>query len=172
MIRNFLSILFVSLLIIGCNSNKDKDIFDSAEKNYTAKNYKKALEEYKQVIDEYSASNYAEQSLLKIGSMYQMFLVPNISNEVSNQKAVEFYRKLFKDFPKSSNAPKAVFMSGFLLANDLKKYEEAKMTYMTFLEKFPNDPLVPQVKLELENIGKSPEEILEGKISSKNNKRK
>ena len=170
MLRNLLSILFVSLLIIGCNSHKDKDIFDSAENNYTAKNYKKALEEYMQVINEYSTSDYAAQSLLKVGSMYQMFLVPSISNEVSNQKAVEFYRKLYKDFPQNANAPKAVFMSGFLLANDLKKYEEAKMAYTTFLEKFPNDPLAAQVKLELANIGKSPEEILESRLSSKSSK--
>ena len=165
--KNLLLVFVLSLLIFGCNTHKDKDTFDSAEKSFAAKNYPQALNEYRQIIDEYSSSEYAEKSLLKVGSMYQMFLIPKISSEESNKKAVEYYQKLYKDFPTSADAPKAVFMSGFLLANDLKKYDEAKLVYTTFLQKFPNDQLAPQVKIELENIGKSPEEILESKIAKK-----
>jgi outer membrane protein assembly factor BamD (BamD/ComL family) len=165
--KNLLLIFLISLLTLACNTHKDKDLFDSAEKNYIAKNYPQALIEYQQIINEYSSSDYAEKSLLKVGSMYQMFLVPKMSAEESNQKAVEYYRRLFRDFPKSAEAPKVIFMAGFLLANDLKKYDEANLAYKTFLQKFPNDPLAPQVKIELENMGKSPEEILQSKITTK-----
>ncbi len=167
MAKRFFPVLFILALIIGCNSHKDKEIFDSAEKNFNSKNYIKAIAEYEQVINEYASSDYAEKSLLKVGSMYQMLLVPNISRETSNTKAVQFYKKLFVDFPKSPDAPRAIFMAGFILANDLNKFEEAKSAYKTFLEKFPNDPLTPQVKVELENVGKTPEEILEQKIASR-----
>lgn len=167
MTKKLFPVLLILALIIGCNSHKDKEIFDSAEKNFNAKNYSKALTEYEQIINEYSSSDFAEKSLLKVGSMYQMLLVPNTSSEISNEKAVQFYKKLFADFPKSPDAPRAIFMAGFILANDLKKYEEAKSAYKTFLEKFPNDQLAPQVKIELGNVGKTPDEILEQRLASK-----
>ncbi len=59
-------------------------------------------------------------------------------------------------------------MAGFILANELNKTEEAKVIYEEFLKKYPDNQLAGSVKLELESIGKSPEEILQKKIESKN----
>jgi TolA-binding protein len=154
-------------MIAACNSNKDMETFNAAEKKYNDKKYSEALIDYKLVIEEYSSSDYAAKSLMRVGSMYQMFLVPNVQSDESNKKAVEYYRDLYKNFPKSEEAPKALFMSGFILANNLNKLDEAKMTYQTFLDKFPKHELAPQIKIELENLGKTPEEILENKLSSK-----
>lgn len=164
--KSFLFLLFV-VFIVACNSNKDRDTFNEAEKKFEEKKYSEALADYKLVIDEYSSSDYAAKSLMKVGSIYQMFLLQNISNEESNKKAVEFYRELYKKFPNSADAPKALFMSGFILANNLNQFDEAKITYQTFLDKFSKNELVAQVKMELENLGKTPEEILQNKLSSK-----
>lgn len=165
--KRILPLLFIALILItACNSNKDRDTFDSAEKKYNEKKYAEALTDYKLVIEEYPSGDFAAKSLMRVGSMYQMFLVPNVQGDESNKKAVEYYRNLYKNFPKSEDAPKALFMSGFILANNLNKLDEAKLTYQTFLDKFPKHELVPQIKMELENLGKSPEEILENKLSS------
>ena len=59
-------------------------------------------------------------------------------------------------------------MAGFILANDLKDFENAKQTYNLYLEKFPNGQLADDARVELENLGKSPEEILKEKIQSEN----
>ncbi|MFA7419422.1 MAG: tetratricopeptide repeat protein [Melioribacteraceae bacterium] len=163
----FPALLIALIMITACNSNKDMETFNAAEKKYNDKKYSEALIDYKLVIEEYSSSDYAAKSLMRVGSMYQMFLVPNVQSDESNKKAVEYYRDLYKNFPKSEEAPKALFMSGFILANNLNKLDEAKMTYQTFLDKFPKHELAPQIKIELENLGKTPEEILENKLSSK-----
>ncbi len=164
--KNFL-LLLLTVFVVACNTNKDRDTFNEAEKKFGEKKYSEALADYKLVIDEYSSSDYAAKSLLKVGSMYQMFLVQNVSNEESNIKAVEFYRELYNNFPNSVDAPKALFMSGFILANNLNKLDEAKITYQTFLDKYSQNELAAQVKMELENLGKTPEEILQNKLSSK-----
>lgn len=164
--KNFL-LLLLTVFVVACNTNKDRDTFNEAEKKFGEKKYSEALTDYKLVIDEYSSSDYAAKSLLKVGSMYQMFLVQNVSNEESNKKAVEFYRELYNNFPNSVDAPKALFMSGFILANNLNKLDEAKITYQTFLDKYSQNELAAQVKMELENLGKTPEEILQNKLSSK-----
>lgn len=163
----FPALLIALIMVTACNSNKDMETFNAAEKKYNDKKYSEALTDYKLVIEEYSSSDYAAKSLMRVGSMYQMFLVPNIQSDESNKKAVEYYRNLYKNFPKSEEAPKARFMSGFILANNLNKLDEAKMAYQTFLDKFPKHELAPQIKIELDNLGKTPEEILENKLSSK-----
>ncbi len=163
----FSSLFIIIILVTACNTNKDRDTFNAAERNYNDKKYAEALTDYKLVIEEYSSSDFAAKSLMRVGSMYQMFLVPNVQGDESNKKAVEYYRDLYKNFPKSEDAPKALFMSGFILANNLNKFDEAKLTYQTFLEKFPKHELASQIKMELENLGKTPEEILENKLSAK-----
>jgi len=164
--KNIYSFLLIVVVFFACNTNKDRDTFNEAEKKFNDKKYTEALVAYKIVIKEFSSSDYARQSLMKVGSMYQMFLVPNVNEEESNKKAVEYYRELYKNFPKSEDAPKALFMSGFILANNLNKLEEAKLTYQTFLEKYQTNELALQIKMELDNLGKTPEEILQNKLSS------
>jgi TolA-binding protein len=163
----YFSLIVLASVFTACNTHKDKDLFDSAELKNESKNYSQALKEYESVIEGYPESEYAAKCLMKIASMYQMFVIPNISNQESSKQAVNYYRKMYQKFPANKETPKALFLCGFLLANEVKNYEEAKIAYQTFLDKFPKNELVSQVKLELENLGKSPEEILESKIAGK-----
>ena len=51
-------------------------------------------------------------------------------------------------------------MAGYILANDLQKYDDATKSYKLFIEKYPGHPLASSAKQELDNMGLSPEEIL------------
>lgn len=162
-----IALLFIIFIAFACSSDNGKKIYDQAVKFYGEKKYVEALKEYQKVIDEYSSGEFREKSLMTIGSMYHMYLIPNISQTESNQKAVEYFRKLYKEYPKSEDAPKALFLSGFILSNNLQKFDEAKLAYQTFLKEYPNHELVSAVKSELENLGKDPEQILQNKLSKK-----
>ena len=59
-----------------------------------------------------------------------------------------------------------LFMAGFILANDLQDFDSAKETYELYLEKYPNGQLADDARVELENLGKTPEEILLEKIKT------
>lgn len=162
-----IALLFIIFIAFACSSDNGKKIYDQAVKFYGEKKYIEALKEYQKVIDEYSSGEFREKSLMTIGSMYHMYLIPNITQTESNQKAVEYFRKLYKEYPKSEDAPKALFLSGFILSNNLQKLDEAKLAYQTFLKEYPNHELVSAVKSELENLGKDPEQILQNKLSKK-----
>jgi len=162
-----IALLFIIFIAFACSSDNGKKIYDQAVKFYGEKKYVEALKEYQKVIDEYSSGEFREKSLMTIGTMYHMYLIPNINQTESNQKAVEYFRKLYKEYPKSEDAPKALFLSGFILSNNLQKLDEAKLAYQTFLKEYPNHELVSAVKSELENLGKDPEEILQNKLSKK-----
>jgi len=47
-----------------------------------------------------------------------------------------------------------------VLTNNLGKYNEATITYQKFLQTFPNNELADDAKVELDNMGLSPEEII------------
>jgi TolA-binding protein len=68
--------------------------------------------------------------------------------------------QVYEKYPDSEEAPKSLFMSGFILANDLMLYDKATSSYNLFLEKYPSHPLAVSAKEELDNMGLSPEEIL------------
>lgn len=56
--------------------------------------------------------------------------------------------------------PDVIFFKGFIQETYLHDKNAAKQTYNLFLEKFPNDSMATQVKFSIDNIDKSPEDIL------------
>ncbi|OGV21070.1 MAG: hypothetical protein A3J84_03370 [Ignavibacteria bacterium RIFOXYA2_FULL_37_17] len=155
------------VLFSACNTNKDLTLFKNASEKSNAKNYSEALKDYQEIINEYSDSEKAAESIFAVAAMYHMYQIPNVSREESLKKAVEYYQKLYRLFPKDERAPKALFMSGFILANELNNLDAARLAYMQFLDKFPKHELANPVKMELDNLGKTPEEILQQRTAKK-----
>ncbi len=77
-------------------------------------------------------------------------------------RAFEIFDKIEKNYPESRESAAAMFMKAFTLDNDLKKFEEAKLAYEAFLKKYPNDDFADDAQFLLNNLGKSPEEIIKG----------
>ncbi len=165
--RIFSVVTVFIVLFSACNSHKDKELFDSATAKANAKNYSEALKDYNKIIDEYASSEKASESLFAVAAMYHMYQVPNISKEESLKKAVTYYQKLYDLFPKNDKAAKALFMAAFIKANELNQLDAARSSYQIFIEKFPNHELASQAKIELENLGKTPEEILQNRTAKK-----
>ena len=76
------------------------------------------------------------------------------------EKAIEQYETLITLYPDSEQAPLALFMIGFTYANEIGNKDKARTAYKEFLEKYPNNVLKSSVEFELENMGKSAEDIL------------
>ncbi len=82
-------------------------------------------------------------------------------------KALSIYDKLISEYPEYEKTPSALFIKAFTLENELGKTEEAKAAYELFLEKYPEDSFADDAQFSLENIGKTPEEVLKA-IEAKN----
>ena len=76
------------------------------------------------------------------------------------EKAIELYASILANAPQHPKAATAQFMTGFIYANDMAQLDKAKAAYETFLQKYPKDELAESAKMELENLGKSPEELI------------
>ncbi|MBU1707834.1 tetratricopeptide repeat protein [bacterium] len=75
--------------------------------------------------------------------------------------AVESYEALVNKYPQSRQAPQCLFMLGYLYANHLDDLDKARTAYETFLEKYPEDPLVKDARWELSHLGQDVNEIPE-----------
>jgi tetratricopeptide (TPR) repeat protein len=76
------------------------------------------------------------------------------------QKALELYEWIGDKYSDFEKAPQSLFLRAFTLDNDLKRYDEAKVLYEEFLQKYPEDDFADDTKFLLENLGKDDEEII------------
>ena len=77
------------------------------------------------------------------------------------KQAIAAYRDVVTGYPKSEQAPKALFSIGYIYANEIGENDSASVYYSEFLEKYPDHEMAPSVEFELKYLGKSLEEIPE-----------
>ncbi len=75
------------------------------------------------------------------------------------EEAVSTFDKLVENYPQGQRHAEAMFMLGFISANDLKKYEEAEKYYNAFLEKYPDHDLSDDAEYEIKTLGKDINEL-------------
>ncbi len=163
----FTSIFLITIILSGCSKKTDEQYLNEAKTSVENKNIDKAVTAYQDLVKEYPNSPKAPEAIFELATLYQNKMVKDIPANQSLQKAIGLFRSVFDKYPKSRLAPKALFMSGFILANDLKQYNQATASFSLFLQKFPNNELASSAREELENMGLTPEEILQKKKNIK-----
>jgi TolA-binding protein len=164
--KRILLFLLPLLILAGCSSKKDSDYKTEGDKQKSAGNISASIIAYESLLKEFPNSKLAPGAMAEIANYYQENKVKNVGMRESLEKSAKMFREVYDKYPKSTEAPKALFTSAFILANQLGKFTEATETYKLFIEKFPNHELVHSAQQELDMMGITPEEI----ISRKNNK--
>jgi len=104
---------------------------------------------------------YPQDSLTPI-FLFELALL--LEKQQNYEKALKTLQDIYTSYPASMAASKAVFFEGFLYANVLRQLDKAKKTYQYYLDNYSavDSKVTHDVQLELQNLGKSPEEILKG----------
>ncbi|MFA3781513.1 tol-pal system YbgF family protein [Melioribacteraceae bacterium 4301-Me] len=157
------------VFLIACSTKSDKEYFEEANKLLEQKKYGKAIESYEELVKHHSKSDLAAKALFACGKIYQSQLLPNIPKQASLNKAIQYYRELYFKYGNKPEAEKALFMIAFIQANELNLPDSAKVNYDLFLQKYPKSELTESAKLERDNLGLSPDEILTKKLENKKN---
>lgn len=105
-------------------------------------------------VEDFPQDTLAAHYLFELGLLQQ--------KEGNYEKAVTALQKVYDDYPESPRSKQAMFYAGVICANDLKQYDRAKEIFTAYLNKFSSDTsyLTRSVQLELQHLGKTPEEIL------------
>ncbi len=185
--KNLLAIVAASAIVItGCSKPSAEEYFTKGQKAHelaqhqadTLKNpillpglFQPSIDEFTKLVDAYPKTEQAETA---------MFLIASIRNNETHQPdmAVVAYKRYLSLFPEGKQAALASFMVGYLYNNELHELDSARVAYTRFLEKYPNHEMATSAKFELDNLGKSPEDLLpkepppSQKMASKSGKRK
>jgi|GEM_PF-4668838 len=86
------------------------------------------------------------------------------------RKAATLLEAVSRNYPGTEAGAKALFLSAFLHNNELGNVTLAQNLYSKFIREYPEHPFVKDAKLEIQYIGKTPEEILEASQNSNSDK--
>jgi TolA-binding protein len=147
--------LTILIIISGCGLFKSaEDLFSEAEQNRNMGEAKAALELLQKVVDKHSDHEIAPNAQYLIAEIYYRDLR-------DFTMAINQYENLMVQFPESKQVPFSLFMQGFIYANMLADFENAKDHYSQFLQKYPNHELFQSVGFELKYLGRDIKEIPE-----------
>lgn len=161
--RSVIYLIVTAFVFLGCSKKANQDYLKSAEDNLKNNKVQEAVTDFENFVKDNPESEKAPEALTKLASIYQNKMLKNLSVRESLEKSVQIYRQVYDDYPNSIQAPTSLFMSAFILANELQKYHLAEVSYQLFLQKYPNHELANSAREELNNLGLSPEEILKRK---------
>ncbi len=107
-----------------------------------------------QFISKYPADTLSPKYLLEVGIIYQ--------KQEKYNEAIAVLDRIQQEYPDARQSSTALFMQGFIYNNLLHDYQLAAKKYELYLQKYSevNPQLSRDIKIELQNLGKSPEEIL------------
>ncbi len=81
--------------------------------------------------------------------------------------AIRRFQEVHLLYPNSAKASESVFLCAFIYDTYLQKYDDARRYYKMFLKKYPNHPLAKDAQASLDNLGKTPDELVK-EFESKN----
>jgi len=114
-------------------------------KHFQEKDYQRAIEKYRWVVEKFPDSEEAAEALYRIGNIYQWELI-------EPEKAIECYNELISRYSDSPLVPEAMFYKGEIYRWSLKDIDKAKETYTAIIDKYLESPFSIKAKLRLGGI--------------------
>lgn len=74
--------------------------------------------------------------------------------------AIKYFSITYGRYANYDKRPYALFLKAFVLENQVNDYEQATQVYQTFIEEYPDHPMYDDAKYSIENMGKTPEELI------------
>ena len=161
-------LLSLALMLLSCGEKMSVEKINELESKVFAKDAVLSSENVIQLVDAYVL--FAEQNPNDQQTPDFLFKALDVAvgvNAEGPQKAIDIANVLIEKYPDFEMTPMAMFIKGFVYENMIGDLQNAEVTYRQFIEKYPNNPMVEDVKSTLENLGLSPEELIR-KFESKN----
>jgi outer membrane protein assembly factor BamD (BamD/ComL family) len=80
-------------------------------------------------------------------------------NKEDYETSIKNFEYIIKYYPEGERASEALFMLGYINANNTMDLKKAEKYYKEFIEKYPDDELTDDAQYELKNLGKSVDEL-------------
>ncbi len=132
-------------------SEPDKFLFDKGNENLNAKKWIAAREYFKQVVESYTQSPYRPDAKLGVGDTYL-----NEGGSENLVLAINEFREFLSFYPTNRRADYAQYRLALAHAKQMRapqrdqsETRDAVREYRTFIARYPNSSLLPEVQSKL-----------------------
>lgn len=168
--KNILTVLLpIILFTISCNSNSSESGTENVQ--VTEESIQSIISELKEsnTIDKAkvatlieSIDQFAKDNPKDANTPNHLELKAKYLGALGqNAEAIKVYENIYQNFKESDNSSDALFMMAFLYENNIGDKEKAKSFYQKYLNEFPTKEFAKDAKFSLDNIDKTPEELME-----------
>lgn len=160
-------IIYIVLIVIGlfsCKSNVEKETMVNKIKSLEDKVYSDSIKSvspsagndlamvYVQYVNKYPTDTICAEYLFRAAELARSLNQP--------KQAIVYYDMITLKYPAYRKVPVCFFLEGFVYENQMNDIMNARKYYKLFITKYPAHPLVRDTKILIENLGKSPEELI------------
>lgn len=169
----FMGVVALALLQAACNNaaeknntaalkaEKRKQVEAQEDNLYKSSKGEVNQQAAAQMIDTYQdyANSFPQDSL----SPHYLFRAADISLNVFHSDAsVRLFDKIMTAYPNFEGVPQLLFFKAFAYDYYMHKIDSAAKYYKVFLQRYPTHPFATDAEMSLQQLGKTPEEIIEG----------
>ncbi len=154
MIKQFALIVTAMVLLIGCSGQDASDLMNQAADLQQDGKNTEALALYEQVAKDFADSPEAPQAMFRCALIY-------VNEQQDPVKAATTYELIATKYPESEWGHKGLFAAAYTYANEINNLERAREAYQKYLKEYPDSSMAETARFELENLGRSPEELLQ-----------
>lgn len=142
----------IILFLVGCAKMTEDELWQKVEQSRASGNTDSTVQMCQAILKEYPEGKNAPAALFMLAQTY------NAKQDF--HAAVDSYSAFVKKYPDLNSTPLAMFFIGFIYNNNLQMVDSARVAYQNFIAKFPNHELAASAKFEIDNLGKTPDEII------------
>jgi TolA-binding protein len=151
----------VLLVLAACQSPKEKALanikrMEASDTLFSPQSISEMKATYLDFADKYPDDELSPEFIFKAAQRC------NATSE--HQEAISLFNRILEKYPKHKLCEEALFLQGYIYENSLNDHAKATAIFQRFIQTYPNSDLAEDAKLEIENMGKTPEEILQGVI--------
>ncbi|NTW33568.1 MAG: tetratricopeptide repeat protein [Bacteroidetes bacterium] len=160
--KNIIFAILTVIILISCSDNKNKDLqnIKDLEKKLTSNSTEIInIKQSKELVSFYK--DFAKEYPKDTNSVNFLFKAASLSMNIGQAKqSVELFDKIITDYPDFSKVSDCMFLKAFVYDEKLKDLVNAKVAYKAFLEKYPTHDFAKDAKACLNNLGKTPEQLI------------
>ncbi|MCX6243971.1 MAG: tetratricopeptide repeat protein [Bacteroidetes bacterium] len=158
----YLTLVLLVAILSGCGPSREKSAsnIDGLEKRLfspMSTGFDQAKADSLLAAYELFVKRFPDDSL----SLKFSFKAANLAMNLNNSaKAIELFDKFMEKYPDNPKASVSMFFKAYIYENQLKNLDKAKELYLQFVEKYPNSDFANDARVAMENLGKSPEQMV------------
>lgn len=157
--KRLIPLLFILLVMVGCNSNDPAKRIEKLEKQVFST--EKAVDPVvaSDLVSAYC--DFADANPNDAMAPEYFFKAVDVSMNLNEpQRTIFIIDKLLKDYPEYPRTQAALFVKAFIFETRYGNLNMAKKIYEQYLEMYPDGEFAEACRASIENLGLSPEELV------------